>query len=299
MAERARGRTFLNPVPYPKDKTYRGRIAPTPTGRLHSGHAATFWKAQERARDRGGQLLLRIEDIDKARCKPEFVAGCIEDLKWFGFSWDEGPDLPNSLHAPYYQSQRIPHYREALDRLISIGAAYRCHCSRKDIEQAVRAPHAADDEIIYPGTCRPPHRTKTSPPAKQQYCWRFKVPDGVRVGFEDGRKGPCDFVSGTDFGDFVLWRADEVPSYQLAVVVDDHMMRITEVVRGEDLLVSTARQLLLYDALQWEAPAFFHCPLMMDEQGNRLAKRHQSLSLQALREAGQTPESIRKEWPGT
>ena len=182
---------------------YRGRIAPTPTGRLHSGHAATFWTAQERAKSHGGQVLLRIEDIDKARCKPEFVDGCLEDLKWFGFEWCEGPDRPDSQHAPYYQSQRIHHYQEALDRLINTGFAYRCYCSRKDIEQAVRAPHAADDEIIYPGTCRPVDQTDVKPNTNQQHCWRFKVPDGVPVAFEDGRKGLCQFEGGTEFGDFV------------------------------------------------------------------------------------------------
>lgn len=299
MVEGTSGGTLLNPVPECKDNNYRGRIAPTPTGRLHSGHAATFWKAQERAKSQGGQLLLRIEDIDKARCKPEYVQCCIEDLKWFGFEWNEGPDKPTSQYAPYYQSQRIHHYREALDRLIKLGFAYPCYCSRKDIEQAVRAPHAADDEIIYPGTCRPPYLAEISSTRKPQFCWRFKVPDDVPVGFEDGRKGYCQFVAGTEFGDFVLWRADGVPSYQLAVVVDDHMMEITEVVRGEDLLVSTARQLLLYEALQWKPPAFYHCPLMLDEQGNRLAKRHQSLSLQALREAGRTPACIRSAWLGS
>ena len=286
-------------MPESKLTPYRGRIAPTPTGRLHSGHAATFWIAQERARSQRGQLLLRIEDIDKARCKPEFIDGCVEDLKWFGVEWSEGPDRPNSRHEPYYQSQRIHHYGQALDRLINMGLAYRCYCSRKDIEQAVRAPHAADDEIIYPGTCRSADQTDPKPNTNKQHCWRFKVPQGVPVAFEDGRKGHCQFESGTEFGDFVLWRADGVPSYQLAVVVDDHMMEITEVVRGEDLLVSTARQLLLYQALQWNPPAFYHCPLMLDDEGNRLAKRHQSLSLQALRDAGHTPESIRSGWPAS
>ena len=283
-------------MPEHKNTPYRGRIAPTPTGRLHSGHAATFWTAQERAKARGGEILLRIEDIDKARCKQEFVEGCVEDLKWFGFEWHEGPDQHDSPHAPYYQSQRIHHYKEALDRLIDGGFVYPCYCSRKDIEQAVRAPHAGDDEIIYPGTCRPPNSTEALSATKKQFCWRFKVPHGVSMAFNDGRLGTCQFVAGIDFGDFVLWRADGVPSYQLAVVVDDHMMGITEVVRGEDLLVSTARQLLLYEALQWISPVFYHCPLMLDEQGNRLAKRHQSLSLQALREAGHTPESIRSAW---
>lgn len=296
MAECASGSIFLSNVARTEVNTYRGRIAPTPTGRLHLGHASTFWTAQERARSRKGKLLLRIEDIDIARCKPEFVEGCMEDLRWFGLNWDEGPDLPPGKHAPYFQSQRIPYYKKALRRLIDAGFAYRCYCSRKDIEQAVRAPHAADDEVIYPGTCRPAQNEPLDQSLNKQFCWRFKLPDGNPITFKDERIGACRYDCGKDFGDFVLWRADGVPSYQLAVVVDDHMMEITEVVRGADLLVSTARQLLLYQAFEWDPPAFYHCPLMLDDQGKRLAKRHQSLSLQALKESGKIPEAIRNNW---
>lgn len=275
--------------------SYRGRIAPTPTGLLHQGHAKTFWTAQERAKTAGGHLLLRIEDLDLARCKPEFVKGCIEDLNWFGFHWHEGPKI-GGPHDPYFQSQRTEFYQSSLESLIDKGYVYRCYCSRKDIEQAARAPHAADDEIVYPGTCR--HKTNQKKPEtnKDQFCWRFKVPDGRNIPFDDGYLGPCEFKGGEHFGDFVVWRADGVPSYQLAVTVDDHLMHITEVVRGEDLIISTARQLLLYEALGWDPPAFFHCPLVLDENGQRLAKRHQSLSLKALRESGKTPKDIRDEW---
>lgn len=239
--------------------------------------------------------MLRIEDLDLSRCKPEFVKGCIEDLAWFGFQWDEGPET-TGLFAPYFQSQRTELYQSALNQLIEQGHVYRCFCSRKDIEQATRAPHAADDEVIYPGTCRNLHASDSGRSSKEQYCWRFKVPANLTIHFNDERLGSCRFTVEEDFGDFVVWRADGVPSYQLAVTVDDHLMKISEVVRGEDLLVSTARQLLLYQAFDWKPPSFYHCPLVLDENGQRLAKRHQSLSLQALRKSGKTPENIRATW---
>jgi glutamyl/glutaminyl-tRNA synthetase len=288
--------TFLkSPVKNAAPNSYRGRIAPTPTGRLHEGHAKTFWTARERVVAAEGRLILRIEDLDLPRCKPEFVEGCIEDLIWFGFDWHEGPDKVGQ-HAPYYQSKRTDIYRSTLEALIEKGHVYRCHCSRKDIEQAARAPHAAEDELIYPGTCRSKHDQKKKTSSRNQYCWRFKVPKGISICFQDGRLGMCEFKAEKHFGDFVVWRADSIPSYQLAVTVDDHLMNISEVVRGEDLIISTARQLLLYEALEWEPPSFYHCPLVLDEKGQRLAKRHQSLSLRALRESEKTPEQIRAGW---
>lgn len=296
----------------PDTKTYRGRLAPSPTGYLHLGHARTFWIAQERARARGGSLVLRNDDIDALRFKLEFVAAMIEDLRWFGFRWDEGPDCGGPF-GPYSQSERSPFYRTALDQLQAGGFIYPCTCSRKDIAAAARAPHASDDEAIYPGTCRPKHGGKwpvtrdmqphaegnLSPvtrPRSPRTNWRFRVPDGEAISFHDGKLGPQHFVAGKDFGDFVVWRHDDVPAYQLSVVVDDAAMQITEVVRGADLLKSTARQLLLYRALGWRPPKFFHCPLMTDAAGVRLAKRHDALSLRKLRETGATPESLRHGW---
>ena len=273
---------------------YRGRIAPTPTGYLHLGHARTFWIAQERARERGGILVLRNEDLDRHRCKPEFLHAMIEDLQWFGFAWQEGPDIGGPF-APYTQSERTARYRDALRRLQEGNFVYPCICSRKDIENAARAPHAADDELIYPGTCRRknPKSEIRNPKLDAAVAWRFRVPDGESITFTDANLGPQSFVAGRDFGDFVVWRSDDVPAYQLAVVVDDAAMQITEVVRGADLLVSTARQLLLSRALGLAAPSFFHCPLLTDEYGARLAKRHESLSLRALRAGGKTPEELR------
>jgi len=271
------------------NNSYRGRIAPSPTGYLHVGHAKTFWAAQERARAANGVLVLRNEDIDRARCKPEFVEAMLEDLRWFGFEWQEGPDVGGPF-APYNQSERYPMYRETLAKLEQGGFIYPCVCSRKDLQTAARAPHAEDDsEPIYPGTCRELQRSQI---AGRKFCWRFRVPDGETVGFTDGRFGPQRFVAGKDFGDFVVWRTDDVPSYQLACVADDAAMQITEVVRGADLLVSTARQILLYRALGLAVPQFYHCPLLRDEAGVRLSKRHDALSLRQLRLQGCSPEEL-------
>jgi glutamyl-tRNA synthetase len=270
---------------------YRGRLAPTPTGYLHLGHARTFWAAQERALARGGALILRNDDLDRARCKPEFVRAMMEDLRWFGFDWQEGPDVGGPF-APYNQSERFDAYRGALETLRVGRFIYPCYCSRRDIQSAIHAPHAADDEEpIYPGTCR----GKTTADGSK-FSWRFRVPDGEAVTFTDNNLGEQTFIAGKQFGDFVVWRNDDVASYQLACVVDDAKMQITEVVRGSDLLLSTARQLLLYRALGLKAPEFFHCPLILDENGERLAKRSDSLSLRALRERGAKPEQLRKEW---
>jgi glutamyl-tRNA synthetase len=271
--------------------SYRGRLAPTPTGYLHLGHARTFWMAQERAQARGGLLILRNDDLDRARCKPEFVRAMTEDLRWFGFEWREGPDV-GGPHAPYNQSERLSLYRAALQTLREAGLIYPCNCSRRDIQSAPHAPHAPDDEgPVYPGTCR----SKTNPEGAK-CSWRFRVGDGAAVKFTDHNLGEKTFIAGKHFGDFVVWRNDDVPAYQLACVVDDAEMQITEVVRGEDLLLSTARQLLLYRALGLKAPEFFHCPLMLDEKGERLAKRSESLSLRALRERGAQPGQLRQGW---
>ncbi len=277
------------PAGAPTPPRYRGRLAPSPTGYLHLGHARTFWTAHERARQNGGVLILRNEDLDRTRCRPEFVAAMIEDLRWFGLDWQEGPDCGGPF-GPYHQSERINSYRATLEHLRAGNRIYPCTCSRKDIQAAVSAPHG-DDEPVYPGTCR----GRTVPPAGgTQYSWRFRVPEGQGIEFHDQHLGPQRFVAGRDFGDFVVWRPDDVPAYQLACVADDAAMGITEVVRGADLLVSTARQLLLYRALKLPPPAFFHCDLLADETGRRLAKRHDSLSLRTLRQRGETPSLLRQ-----
>ena len=258
--------------------------------------------AQQRARAEQGTLVLRNEDLDRARCRPEFVTAMYEDLRWFGFDWQEGPDVSGPF-APYSQSERMDFYRAAFSQLKVSGTIYPCNCSRQDVLRSVGAPHAGEDEPIYPGTCRPGAKSSKStaiPPQVQneqaQVNWRFRVPDGEIIEFIDGQLGPHRLIAGKDFGDFVIWRHDDIPAYQLAVVVDDAAMRITEIVRGEDLLRSTARQLLVYRALGLEPPKFYHCPLLCDESGQRLAKRHDTLSLRTLRDRGLTPEQLRSDW---
>jgi glutamyl-tRNA synthetase len=256
-------------------------MAPSPTGYLHVGHARTFWVAWKRAREAGGTLVLRNDDLDPGRSRPEFVEAFVEDLAWLGLDWDEGPVA---------QSARITLYEEALQRLKEGGWVYPCACSRRDVMSALAAPHAGEEEPLYPGTCR--GRTVGQASGMRRVSWRMRVADGEAVEFEDGARGRQRFVGGQDFGDFVVWRPDGLPSYQLACVVDDALMGMTEVVRGEDLLASTARQWVLYRALGWEAPRFHHCPLVRDEQGRRLAKRHDALSVRELRRTGWRPRDI-------
>jgi glutamyl/glutaminyl-tRNA synthetase len=269
--------------------TYRGRLAPSPTGLLHLGHARTFWIAQQRALAAQGTLILRDEDLDPERSQQHFRRAMMEDLRWLGLRWQEGPDVGGPF-GPYTQSQRHGLYRDAWRRLLAGGWLYPCRCSRKDLAQAMQAPH--DDEGIYPGTCRPAIMPSGGVESSIGANWRFRVPDGEAVAFEDEHFGPQRFVAGRDFGDFLVWRRDDLASYQLAVVVDDAAMGITEVVRGADLLKSTARQILLALALGVSSPAWYHCDLVVDQQGQRLAKRHDALSLRSLRELGKQPQEL-------
>jgi glutamyl-tRNA synthetase len=274
---------------------YRGRLAPTPTGYLHSGHGQTFWIAAERARRAGGTLVYRNEDLDLARCKPEFATAAMEDLRWLGIEWQEGPDVGGSF-APYTQSERQSVYRKAWKHLHATGMIYPSPHSRKDVAAALVAPHSDEAEPIFPAGLRPAHSECDSAAEPGDVNWRFRVPDGRRILFLDGRAGRVARTAGIDFGDFLVWRKDGFPSYELAVVADDHAMRITEVVRGEDLLTSTARQLLLYEALGWQPPDWMHCPLVLDDDGKRLAKRHAALSLRELRAAGTDPQHLTTNW---
>jgi glutamyl-tRNA synthetase len=265
---------------------YTGRLAPSPTGLLHLGHARTFWIAYERARAANGTMWLRHEDLDAQRSKPEFSAAMKEDLRWLGIAW----------HHEMRQSDRIPHYRAALEQLIASRHAYPCTCSRKDLAQSTQAPHEDDDEPLYSNRCRPTsgkncHPERSEGPALP-LNYRFHVPDGETITFVDLHAGLQSFTAGVDFGDFLIWRKDDLPSYQLACVVDDAATQITEVVRGRDLLKSTARQILLQRALGLPTPQYFHCDLLRDEQGVRLAKRHDALSLRTLREQGLMPAQI-------
>lgn len=279
-------------------RPYRGRLAPSPTGYLHLGHARTFWVAARRARAAAGTLVLRNDDLDAARFKMDFAESMVADLRWLGFAWDEGPDI-GGPYAPYSQSERRSLYRAALEGLHAGGQIYPCALSRRDVIEAAGAPHEGgpDDEPLYPAALRPP-RDAAIPALEEKISvnWRLRVPDGETLFFDDLRLGPQRAVAGRDFGDFPVWRKDDCPSYQLACAVDDAAMGITEVVRGEDLIRSTFRQMLIYRALGTAAPAFYHTALLADETGTRLAKRHDALSLRALRSSGATPESIRSAW---
>jgi glutamyl-tRNA synthetase len=253
-------------------------------------------------------LILRNEDLDPQRCRSEFVSAMIEDLRWLGISWQEGPDCGGPF-GPYVQSERRAFYFEGWKRLRDRGVIYPCTCSRKDVASSAAAPNDGDDEPIYSGKCRlsgpvdesaglrhcgiAETAVSTRPDSPAGINWRFRVPDGEEICFTDLHLGEQRTVAGKDFGDFIVWRRDDVPAYQLAVVVDDAAMGIIEVVRGADLLKSTARQILLYQALGLPVPAFYHCDLVRDEAGVRLAKRHDALSIRKLREMGWTAEEVR------
>jgi glutamyl-tRNA synthetase len=253
---------------------------------------------------------MRMDDLDPDRSKTEYAEAAVEDLRWLGIRWQEGPGASGperpggGPYGPYIQSKRQAIYRDAFQKLMRRGYLFPCRCSRKELASAASAPHEgrvtdADDEPIYPGTCRHmsaetaqlpgPTATRFTPEAAN---WRFRVNDGVAVEFYDEHLGPQRFVAGVDFGDFLVWRKDNVPSYQLACAVDDATMEITEVVRGADLLKSTARQILLLRALGYATPAWYHCTLVADHNGQRLAKRHDALSLRALRQRGLTPMNV-------
>jgi glutamyl-tRNA synthetase len=265
--------------------SYRGRIAPTPTGDMHAGHARTFVAAAERARRAGGALVLRIEDLDPLRCRAEYTARAIDDLTWLGVRWTEGP---------VHQSRRRAVYEAVWRTLRDAGRIYPSRVSRRELRDAAHAPHEDDEaaEPVFPPELRAPRGTGQDAESPAGVIWRFRVPDGEVIRFSDAVRGPQAFTAGVDFGDFVVWRADDVPAYELAVVADDVAMGITEVVRGEDLLKSTARQLLVYRALGAVSPAWCHLPLVRDAGGRRLAKRHQPLSIRELRERGASPAEV-------
>ncbi len=268
------------------DSQYRGRLAPSPTGLLHLGHARTFWLAHQRARAAGGTLLLRNDDLDAIRFRLDCVAAMLEDLRWLGLVWEE---------PMVSQSSRRARYRAAFERLHAGKLIFPCSRTRRDVIEAAGAPHegGADDEPIYPPQFRPPPDTPLPPPGETiSMNWRFRVPDGETLAFHDGKFGEQRAIVGRDFGDFLVWRKDDTPSYQLACAVDDAELGITEVVRGADLIKSTFRQILLLRALGVAPPRYYHAPLLRDAQGARLAKRHDALALRTLRAQGATPEKI-------
>jgi len=264
----------------------RGRYAPSPTGPLHPGNLRTALVAWLQARLEGGAFVLRMEDLDRPRVVEGSADQILDDLRWLGLDWDEGPDVGGPL-GPYEQSARDELYAEALDRLDRAGLVFPCYCSRKDIAEAASAPHGRSP--VYPGTCReltPAERERVRAEKNGKTpSWRFRVHPGL-VTVDDRVAGPFRQDLDEDVGDFVVRRADELFAYQLAVVVDDLLMGITDVVRGADLLESTPRQVALFEALGAQPPRYWHVPMMRDASGEHMSKRDGSQGLAELRAEG-------------
>ena len=258
-----------------------GRLAPSPTGAQHVGNARTYLIAWLAARSRGGPVALRIEDIDSPRVKAGAAEQALDDLRWLGLDWDGDPIV---------QTKRLPLYQSALERLQTQELVYPCTCSRGDIEAAASAPHLDHEGPSYPGTCS--HRTVADAAelGDRPFAWRFRITHSPT--FVDGFRGPTSVDLRQTGGDFVVWKSSQTPAYQLAVVVDDAAQGVTEVIRGDDLVPSTPRQLLLYRALGLKPPTFTHVPLVVGPDGRRLAKRHGDTRLATLRDAGIAPEAL-------
>ena len=297
-----------------------GRLAPSPTGALHLGNARSFLLAWLSARQQGGQVILRIEDIDSPRVKPWAVQATLTDLSWLGLDWDSGPvpySIASETHAPNYsrcaehardvqapepsdriafiQTHRLPRYQQVLAQLIEAGVVYPCRCTRREVSEAASAPHEnagqALEGPVYPGTCRQQPFRPEELSADEKFAWRWHFAEG-EVGFHDLRLGELRAHPKDQLGDFVIARGDGTPAYQLAVVVDDYDMGITEVVRGDDLVYSTFRQLAILQHLGWPQPNYAHVPLVVGPDGRRLAKRHGDTRLSYFREHGITAERI-------
>ena len=264
----------------------RGRYAPSPTGYLHLGNARTALVAYWHTKSRGGSFVMRVEDLDSARSKPDMIGANLDELRWLGLDWDEGPDV-GGPHAPYVQSQRHPLYEKVLSKLEAQGHTFKCYLSRKDLRETAAAPHG--QMLVYGAREREQNeRARMQKIAEgKSPSLRFRV-DEERVTFTDALQGE----QRQSVGDFIIKRSDSEWAYQLAVVADDIAMGITEIVRGDDLLQSTAAQLLLYKALGATPPTFLHVPLLMDGTGERMAKRKGSLTLTSLKEQGVTAQRV-------
>lgn len=266
-----------------------GRLAPSPTGAQHLGNARTFLLAFWAARSAGARLVLRIEDVDSPRVKPWATQQAMDDLRWLGLDWEEGPDV-GGPHGPYVQTERRERYHDALQRLIEANRVYPCTCTRKDIESAGSAPHFDHEPSVYPRTCAN-WQTGDPLPEEGSYSWRFRA-GSQPITFADQVLGPQTCVPAEALGDFPVTQKTGEPSYQLAVVVDDAAMGITQVVRGDDLVASTFRQIELFQALRLPVPEFAHVPLVCGPDGRRLAKRHGDTRLASLRESGITAAQV-------
>ena len=260
---------------------YVGRLAPSPTGALHLGNVRTFMIAFLRARSQGGKLLMRMEDLDHPKDKIGAAAAALEDLRWLGFDWDE----------EYVQSERKAIYAEATESLFRRGLIYPCVCSRRDVEAAQSAPHAGE-QLYYPGTCRDRFRSWDEAAAVRPPCWRFRVPENAVIAFDDVFAGTFEQNVSKTLGDFPLARDRGGAGYTLAATIDDLLMGVTEVVRGDDLLPATSAQILLASALRAEkpkigpSPDYLHLPLVVGPDGRRLAKRHGDTRIASYRASG-------------
>ncbi|RUL89795.1 tRNA glutamyl-Q(34) synthetase GluQRS [Tautonia sociabilis] len=267
-----------------------GRLAPSPTGGLHVGHSRTFLVAWLMARRAGGRVVFRVEDIDASRVRPGMAEQAMADLRWLGIDWDEGPDV-GGPHGPYLQSERFDRFEAALDLLKRAELVYPCTCSRSEIRRAASAPHLGEEGPVYPGTCAERSAGDARLIRDRPFAWRFRAGEEP-VAWDDLFRGRLEMVPSAIEGDFVVGRSDGSPSYQLAVVVDDAAMGVTQVIRGDDLISSTPRQLLLYRALELVPPRFGHVPLVLGPDGRRLAKRDESIKLSTLREGGMDPRRL-------
>lgn len=267
-----------------------GRFAPSPSGRMHLGNIYAALMSWLSARSAGGRWILRIEDLDPGRSKPEYARLIEDDLRWLGLEWDEGGIEGIGLRGPYCQSLRGEMYARALDKLEEMGLVYACRCTRADI-MATQAPHQSDGRVIYAGTCRPGH-TPPFPAPVGPGSRRLYVAPGEVIAYNDRHYGPQRVDLAAECGDFIVRRADGAWAYQLAVVVDDAMMGVTEVVRGADLLLSAAQQTYLYRLFGWEVPEWAHLPLITNEAGQRLSKRDASLSMEYMRASGASAGEI-------
>ncbi|MBO4312774.1 MAG: tRNA glutamyl-Q(34) synthetase GluQRS [Desulfovibrio sp.] len=270
----------------------RGRLAPSPTGCLHLGNAWSFLLCWLALRSAHGSVILRMEDIDPQRSRPEYASAIMQDLRWLGLDWDEGPDIGGPC-VPYFQKERIAAYEAAIAALEAGGMVYPCFCTRKELRSLAGAPHIDDIGAPYPGTCRNLSKNERERflLAGHRASLRLRCPEEP-VAFVDQCMGPQRFRLEDCGGDFALRRSDGVIAYQLAVAVDDALMGVTQVIRGRDILFSTPRQICLLGLLGCVTPTYAHIPLILDEEGERLAKRHKSLSLRELRLAGAAPERI-------
>ena len=262
--------------------TVIGRLAPSPTGAQHVGNARTYLIAWLSARSQNGRVVLRIEDIDSPRVKAGAMESVCEDLRWLGLDWDDGPIV---------QTERLAYYQMALERLQAQEIVYPCTCTRADVERSASAPHLEHEGPIYPGTCSTRRAGNVANITDRPVAWRMRVGNET-IAYDDAFRGPVSLNLHEIGGDFVVWKSAGTPAYQLAVVVDDNAQAVTEVIRGDDLVTSTPRQIVLYRALGLAPPRFIHVPLVVGADGRRLAKRHGDTRMQTLREAGVAAESL-------